>query len=203
MSDKPAKDGKDAKDKGGKGKGKMGMILVAAGMLVVGGGGVFGLVAAGVIGGGHAEEKKESGPQLVRKGEVDPYAPKAKEGEGEGEGGGAEVEGEGGDEFRTAYYTFSEDFTSNLKDTDALIQVSIACSTRRDGRVLLWLKKHELAIRSRLLEVLADTPENDVMTLEGKDHLQKRMTAAINKVLTQKEGFGGVDAVYFRNFIIQ
>lgn len=197
MSDKPAKEKPEKK-----GKGKMGMILVAVGMLAVGGGGVFGLVAAGVIGGSHAAEKEESGPKLIRKGEEDPYAVK-KEGEGEGEGAAAEVEGEGGDEFRTAYYTFSEEFTSNLKDSEALIQTSIACSTRRDGRVLLWLKKHELAIRSQLLQILADTPENDVMTLEGKDRLQKRMTAAINKVLVQKEGFGGVDAVYFRSFIIQ
>jgi flagellar FliL protein len=195
MSDKPAADAP-------KKKGKMGLVLVAVGMLVVGGGAVFGLMAAGVIG-GHAEEaKKEEGPQLVRKGEADPYAPPAKEGEGE-EGGAAEVEGEGGDEYRTAYYTFSEDFTSNLKDTDAMVQASIACSTRRDGRVLQWLGKHELAIRSRLLGILADTPENEVSTVEGKDRLQKRMTAAINQVLVQKEGFGGIDAVYFRNFIIQ
>lgn len=198
MSDKPAGDGADKPKK----KGKMGLLLVALGMLVVGGGAAFGLMASGVIGGGHAEEKKkEEGPQLVRKGEEDPYAPPAKE--GEGEGGGEEAESEGGDAYRTAYFTFTEDFTSNLKDSDAMVQASIACSTRRDGRVLQWLAKHELAIRSRLLEILADTPEDDVSSLEGKERLNKRMTAAINQVLIQKEGFGGVDAVYFRNFVIQ
>ncbi|MCJ2186856.1 flagellar basal body-associated FliL family protein [Novosphingobium beihaiensis] len=196
MSDK--KD-KDAKAKGG--KGKLMLILVAAGMLVLGGGGVFALVATGVIGGGHAEEHKPRGPQLVRKGEEDPYMPKTKE--GEGEGAVMDVESEGGDEYRTAYYTFSDEFTSNLKDSDALIQISLACSTRRDGRVLIWLKKHELAIRSKLLQILADTPEEDVYTIPGKEKLQKRLTAAINKVLIEKEGFGGVDAVYFRTFIIQ
>lgn len=199
MSDKTARD--DGGEAPKKKKGKLGLILVAVGMLVIGGGAVFGLMAAGVIGGGHAEEKKPEGPQLVKKGEVDPYAPPAKE--GEEEGGGEEAESEGGDEYRTAYYTFSDDFTSNLKDTDAMVQASIACSTRRDGRVLQWLGKHELAIRSQLLGILADTPEDDASTPEGKDRLQKRMTAAINKVLIQKEGFGGIDAVYFRNFIVQ
>lgn len=198
MSEKPAVPGDDKPKK----KGKMGLVLVAVAMLVVGGGAAFGLMASGVIGGhSNEKEKKEEGPQLVRKGEEDPYAPPAKEGEGEGHG--EEVEGEGGDEYRTAYFTFTEDFTSNLKDTDAMVQASIACSTRRDGRVLQWLAKHELAIRSRLLEILADTPEEDVTSLEGKERLNKRMTAAINQVLVRKEGFGGVDAVYFRNFIIQ
>ncbi len=170
-------------------------------LLGAGGGGVYGAVMAGLI--GHHEEKKEdNSPKLVKKGEEDPFAPK-KEGGKEGEGAAAEVEGDGGSAYRTSYYTFTEDFTSNLRQSDALVQISLACSTRRDGRVLLWLKKHELAIRSELLAVLADTPEEDVASIEGKDRLQKRLTAAINKVLTQTEGFGGVDAVYFRSFLVQ
>lgn len=201
MSDKKDKD-KDAKAKKA-GGGLMVKVGAAAALLAVGGGGAYGLVASGVIGGGHEEKKKEdNNPKLVRKGEEDPFAPVAKEGEGEG-GGGAEVEGDGGSEYRTAYYSFAEDFTSNLKNTDSLVQVSIACSTRRDYRVVLWLKKHELAIRSAVLAVLADTPEEDVSSAEGKERLQKRLTAAINKVLSDAEGFGGVDAVYFKTFIVQ
>ncbi|AXB75640.1 flagellar basal body-associated protein FliL [Novosphingobium sp. P6W] len=198
MSAKPARDDGDEKPKK---KGKMGLILIAVAMLVVGGGAVFGLMMAGVIGGHGEEKKKDEGPQLVRKGAADPYAPPAKE--GEGEGGGAEAESESGDPYRTAYFTFTDDFTSNLKDSDSMVQASLACSTRRDGRVLQWLAKHELAIRSRLLEILADTPEEDATTIDGKERLNKRMTDAINQVLIQKEGFGGVDAVYFRNFIVQ
>jgi flagellar FliL protein len=89
------------------------------------------------------------------------------------------------------YFSFAEDFTSNLRDSDALVQTSIAASTRRDYRVMLWLKKHELALRSAILADLADTPEADIHTAEGKDRLQKRLTATINKVLTSAEGFGG------------
>ena len=176
-------------------------LILPLALLAVGGGGVYGAMVAGLLG-HHEEEKKDNTPKLVKKGEEDPFAPK-KEGGKEGEGGGAEVEGDGGSAYRTSYYTFTEDFTSNLRQSDALVQISLACSTRRDGRVLLWLKKHELAIRSELLAVLADTPEVDVASIEGKDRLQKRLTAAINKVLTQTEGFGGVDAVYFRSFLVQ
>jgi len=194
MSTEP--EAKPAKKKGGLVK----KLILPIVLLGVGAGGVYGAMLAGVL--GHKEEVKEDNrPKLIKKGEEDPFAVK-KEGDKEGEGG-AEIEGDGGSEYRTSYYTFSEDFTSNLSNSDALVQISLACSTRRDGRVLMWLKKHELAIRSHLLQVLADTPEEDVYTIEGKDRLQKRLTAAINKVLTDTEGFGGVDAVYFRSMLVQ
>jgi flagellar FliL protein len=195
MSDKSAKEGKSKKAMS-----KLGLIILgAAGLLAVGGGGMFGLVQAGVIGGGHEEKKENDTPKLIRKGEVDPYAPVSKD----KEDGAIDVDGEGGDEYRSAYFTFGEEFTSNLKNSDAMVQIALVCSTRRDGRVLIWLKKHELPIRSQLLGIIADTPEDDVYTIPGKEHLQKRLTAAINQVLTEKEGFGGVDAVYFRSFIVQ
>ena len=197
MSKEKAPDDKEAKPKG---KGPLLLIIVAVAMLAVGGGGAFALVKMGVIGGA-PKAHEDNSPKLLRKGDKDPFAAK-KEGGKEGEGG-AEPEGEGGSPYQTAYYNFTDDFTSNLKDSAALIQVSMACSTHRDGRVLIWLKKHELAIRSAMLEVLADTPEEDINTIAGKDRLQKRLTAAINKVLTEEEGFGGVDAVYFKTFLVQ
>lgn len=198
MSEKSEADGKPKK----KGKGLVFKLLIGVCLLSAGGGAAYGMMQAGIIpAGGHGEAKKEdNSPRLVLKGEEDPYAPAAKEKEGEGV---EFVEGEGGSKYRTSYYTFGEDFTSNLKNSEALVQVSLAASTQRDGRVLMWLKKHELAIRSQMLNVLADTPEQDVYDLKGKERLQKRLTDGINKVLTRNEGFGGVDAVYFRSFIIQ
>ena len=198
-ADKKEKD-KDAKPKKGKG-----MLLIGIGLLVMIGGGAgtaFALVKIGVIGGVKETKHEANVPKLLKKGDEDPYAPKAGEG-GKEEAKGTEVEGEGGSAFRTAYYTFTDEFTSNLRDSASLVQMSIACSTHRDGRVLMWLKKHELAIRSAILVVLADTPDTDAHTAQGKDHLQKRLTVAINKVLTEEEGFGGVDQVYFRSFLVQ
>lgn len=182
-----------------KGKGLMMKLLLGVGLLGVGGGAAFGALQAGLI--GHGEESKEENiPQLVRKGEEDPYAPKTEGKEGEG---AIEIDGEGGSEYRTSYYRFQEEFTSNLKSSPALLQVQLAASTRRDGRVLIWMKKHELAIRSAMLAVIADTTEDEVYTLEGKQRMQKRLADAINKVLEKNEGFGGVDNVFFTTFIIQ
>lgn len=191
---------KDEAPEGGKkkGGGLMVKLVLALGLLAAGGGGVFGLMAAGVIGGGGAA-KEDNAPKMVLKGETDPYAPPA----GKGDAEAAYVYGEDGSEYRVAYFEFSNEFTSNLRGSQAMVQMALAASTQRDGRVLMWLKKHELAIRSRLLIELADTDAQEFDTPEGKIRLQERMARSINEVLTELEGFGGVDKVYFRSLIVQ
>lgn len=192
-------DRNDKQDKPAKGKGLLKMALIGVLVAGAGGGTVFGLMAAGVIHGASANAVPV-GPQFVLKGEEDPYAPRAPKG---AEGGGDVVYGHGGNKYRTAYFSFAEDFTSNLENSAGLVQLSLAASTRRDGRVLMWLDEHQLAIRSRILVELADTPEEEVMTTAGKKRLQQRLTKAVNAVLVEQEGFGGVDNVYFRTFIVQ
>jgi flagellar FliL protein len=184
----------------GKGAGIAVKLLAGVGLLAVGGGGVYGLLQAGMLPQAMTA-KHDDFPRLVHKGQEDPFAPAPEV--GKADDAAPDVDGDGGSAYRTRYFSFGEEFTSNLKRSDALLQVSLAASTRRDGRVLIWLRKHELAIRSALLAVLADTTEDEVYTVEGKQRLQKRLTTTINKVLTDTEGFGGVDAVYFRTLIIQ
>lgn len=175
------------------------LALITATGLAGTAGGAFALASFGIVG-AQAEDKPHE-PQLVRKGEDDPYPPAI-----EGQDAVAQtdlVHGEGGDHYRIAYYAFTGEFTSNLKGSDALVQTTLAASTRRDGRVIMWLQRHELALRSRILIDLADTAEADFMTPAGKERVQRRLTASINDVLTKAEGFGGVDQIYFRTLIIQ
>jgi len=180
-----------------KGKGILPKLAIGLTLVGAGGGGAYALVASGMI--DAAEAKGDDTPNLVRKGQKDPYAPPA----AKGSGGIEIVHGEGGSEYRIAYYSFPEEFTSNLRNSDGMVQLSLAASTRYDGRVLMWLDEHQLAIRSRLLIEIADTDEESIYSPEGKAQLQKRLTAAINDVLKTTEGFGGVDNVHFRSFIIQ
>ena len=180
------------------GKGKLRLVLGALVLIGAGAGGAYAAGQMGYLGNG-AEAHGPDEPKLIRKGEADPYAPAVTAEKAAGEF----VEGEGGSEYRTSYYSFEESFTSNLKDSPALIQVNLAASTRRDGRVLQWMQKHELALRSVMLVQLAETSEMEATTAEGKERLQKRLTAAINDVLTEAEGFGGVDNVHFRGYLVQ
>ncbi|MBU7579609.1 MAG: flagellar basal body-associated FliL family protein [Porphyrobacter sp.] len=186
---------------GGGKSGKGGIIKIALGavlLLGTGAGGAYGAFAMGLF--GETGEKEPDEPKLVLKHEEDPYAPASKDKDKEG---AAPVYGEGGSKYRTAYYSFEEAFTANLADSPGLIQVELAVSTRRDGRVLQWVKTHELAIRSAIIGQLAATSEAEAYNVEGKKKIAQRLTKAVNEVLEEKEGFGGIDAVHFKGFLVQ
>ena len=174
------------------------MALFSLVLLAAGGGGTYAAFASGML--GPDGEKEDPNPKLVLKGDEDPF-PAASEGDLKDKA--AVVHGAGGGKYRTAYYDFTEEFTSNLGNSGALVQVSLAASTHYDGRVLMWLDEHETALRSRILTELAATDEADLASVAGKEKLQQRLTKAINEALGEREGFGGVDNVYFRSFIVQ
>ncbi|MCX9148864.1 flagellar basal body-associated FliL family protein [Erythrobacter sp. WG] len=195
------KDKGEAAEGGGKAKGgAIKLVLGAVLLLGLGAGGAYGAFAMGLIPGMEKSHEPDE-PKLVLKNEADPY-PFAGAGK-EDKDAPALVYGEGGSKYRTAYYSFADSFTSNLSDSAGLVQVELAVSTRRDGRVLQWVKTHELAIRSALLAQLAATTEAEAYSVEGKKRLAGRLTKAINQVLEEKEGFGGIDAVHFRGFLVQ
>lgn len=190
------------------------LLLVGLPVLLLGGGGgaaLYGMQAGWFSAAAHAEANDE--PRLVPKSE-EKRASVKEGGEGghggEGGGGGAPghggkptPKGEGGDKYASSYYPMEKEFTSNLQDSVHFVQVGIAVSTPYDERVLENIKTHEIAIRSAVLMALGETTEDEVFTAEGKRHIQDRLAKAINGVLKEKEGFGGVSNVYFTNFIVQ
>jgi flagellar FliL protein len=182
------------KKKGGMKK----MIVMAVGGLVLIGGGVAGgMFAAGMgLGGSHAKEVEDpDAPKLVlRDGQsVDPtiahkpvgsFVPDPRR-------------------YKPSYYTMEQAFTSNLRDTDGIAQLSIGVSTFYDAKVLDNFKDNEMPIRSAVLATLANQDSMVLETPAGKEQLQKALRDAINKVLAEKTGYGGIDDVYFTSFIIQ
>lgn len=188
------------------------LIALALGALLLIGGGVgAGLYAAsaGLFGGAKAAHGDAPGPKLVPKSEQ-----KRPAAGGEGGGHGDEAKpaadhgmptpaGQGGDKYASNYYALDKDFTANLQDSVHFLQVGIAVSTPYDDTVIQNIKTNDIAIRSAILMTLGDTTEDQVFTSEGKQALARRLTAAINRTLKEKEGFGGVGNVYFTNFVVQ
>lgn len=201
MSDTPAAETAPKK------KGKAGKLLILGAALAV-------LIGGGVAGGLYlgkaaSAEAAGHGPKLVPKSEQ-----KRGEDAGGDHGGGGEEshgpvdgkptpKGAGGDAYASNYYALEKEFTSNLKDSVHFIQVGVAVSTPYDETVIEHLKTNDIAVRSAILMALGDTTEEQVFTSEGKQQLAKRLTAAINATLKQKEGFGGISNTYFTSFVVQ
>ena len=185
-------------------KGKKKLIVTALGVVVLLGGGVGAGLYAGKLFGGRAQAAEAPGPKLVPKSEQKQAAPPEGGEEQPKHGGGqATPAGAGGDRYASNYYSLDKEFTSNLRDSVHFVQVGIAVSTPYDDTVIEHLKTNEIAVRSAILMALSDTTEEQVFTGDGKAQLQKRLTAAINATLKQKEGFGGVSNTYFTSFVVQ
>jgi flagellar FliL protein len=105
--------------------------------------------------------------------------------------------------YEITYYPITDAFTTNLADGSGFLQVGISLSTFYDGKVINNIKRQAVPIRSVVLMVLAEQDPALLSTSQGKQRLQRQLTAAINDVLHDKEGFGGIDNVYFTSLVIQ
>ncbi len=204
MSKTPSKAAAPAK--GGKFKkmlliGVGGTILLSAGI----GGGIY---ASGGFTGKHSQED-ENRPKLVARSE-EPEEAAAEGGEG-GEValkvGTVSVKNDRAPvdpkKYEVTYYPLEQAFTANLSDGNGFVQVGLSLATYYDGKVISNIKRQMVPIRSAVLMVLSEQDGAVLSSPNGKVALQRDMTRAINEVLREKEGFGGIDNVYFSNLVIQ
>ena len=108
-----------------------------------------------------------------------------------------------GPKLKTGYFRIQGAFTTNLAGSERLVQVELGVATHYDERVIQAVERHDLPIRSAVLGVLSQQQEATLGTPAGRAGLQRELTAAVNRVLEQKEGFGGIADVYFASLIIQ
>ena len=107
------------------------------------------------------------------------------------------------DTFVTSYYTFPDNFTTNLKGSKAFLQVSVGVSTQYDETVIENVELHQLALRSEVLGVVSEFTVEQVEGKTGRDQLADTIKDAINARLEELEGFGGVEGVFFTSFVLQ
>tara|TARA_B100001057_G_scaffold62170_1_gene55625 strand:- start:931 stop:1506 length:576 start_codon:yes stop_codon:yes gene_type:complete len=107
------------------------------------------------------------------------------------------------DTFVTSYYTFPDNFTTNLKGSKAFLQISVGVSTQYDETVIENVEMHQLALRSEVLGVVSEFAVEQVEGKAGRDQLADGIKDAINVRLEELEGFGGVEGVYFTSFVLQ
>jgi flagellar protein FliL len=182
-----------AKKKGGKLKK---LIFLMGGIMLLGGGGAGAtLWATGWLSPDHGAEDPNQ-PHLVPKDDASAEAVAvAKENARHGRFD-ARI-------FQATYFALPQNFTSNLRGGNAFVQMGLGISTYYDERVIDRVKKHDMAIRSAILMTLSQQDPLVVATPEGKEALRQALKNAVNNVLTSKEGFGGIDEVFFTSFVTQ
>jgi flagellar FliL protein len=194
-----------AEGKGGKSK-KMLLIVVGATLLTAGGaaGGIY--LSGGVT--GKEAKEDEHRPKLVERSDEPPEAPAAgEEGKVVLKEGTVSVKNDkqkvDPKKFEVTYIALEQSFTANLADGAGFVQLGISLATYYDGKVVQNIERQAVPIRSAVLMVLSQQDAAVLSTPQGKQMLQRDLTHAINDVLRQKEGFGGIDNVYFTNLVIQ
>ena len=105
--------------------------------------------------------------------------------------------------FVTSYYTFPDNFTTNLKGSKAFLQISVGVSTQYDETVMENVELHQLALRSEILGAVSEFSVEEIEGKEGRDNLSSNIQAAINTKLEELEGFGGVEGMFFTSFVLQ
>ena len=105
--------------------------------------------------------------------------------------------------FVTTYYTFPDNFTTNLRGSKAFLQISVGVSTQYDEQVMEVVDSHQLALRSEILSTRSDFTEEDISGSEGKKKLSERLIEVLNKKLESLDEFPGIEDVYFTAFILQ
>ena len=96
----------------------------------------------------------------------------------------------------TSYYTFPDNFTTNLKGSKAFLQISVGVSTQYDETVMENVELHQLALRSEILVAVSEFSVEEIEGKEGRDNLSSNIQAAINTKLEELEGFGGVEECF-------
>lgn len=105
--------------------------------------------------------------------------------------------------YEVTYFPIEQQFTANLADGSGFAQVGLSLATYYDSRVINNIKRQIVPIRSSVLMIISVQEASVLSTPDGRQLLQRQLTRAINQVLREKEGFGGIDNVYFTNLVIQ
>lgn len=107
-------------------------------------------------------------------------------------------------ETEPVYFSMEPAFVVNFTDKTGIryLQASIDVLVT-DAMVIDEIKKHNPLIRNNLLLLIGSQTTDVITTREGKQRLRNDILKEIQKVMKEKTGEPGVEAVYFTSFVVQ
>jgi flagellar FliL protein len=108
-----------------------------------------------------------------------------------------------GQKFDQLYNEMERKFTVNLLGSKQFCQFTMGFMTHYDQRVVDNVYKHELALRSAILMEVSTYNKDQLSTVSDKQKLANKIKERMNQVLIGYEDFGGIEEVFFTEFVIQ
>ena len=156
----------------------------------------------------HGEKPKEGAKdkhgEKPKEGDKDKHGDKHGEKEKEGGGKKKESPGEGHSKFEKTYIDLdTKALVSNISGSKKVIQCSLSLMTMYDDRVQKNVEKHRTALRSAALNVLRQVTEPELIKPEFRIELAQALRDRLNSELVRLESFGGIEEVFFTEFVYQ
>ncbi len=185
-----------AKPSAGKSSAKKWIVIGLAALLLVGGG-VSAAVYLTAGGGDDEQAEADTGDVKDTKAKKGKKDKKAKKGKGE--------KGEKGEAAPAiVYLPLDPPFVVNLENSPQarFLQVSMEVMAKAP-EAIDDVKKHMPAIRNSLLLLLSSQSYETLSTVEGKEKIRGAALTDIQKILQDRTGKPGVEAVYLTAFVMQ
>ena len=133
------------------------------------------------------------------------------------EGGGAEIGSESevnagepallelpdSNRLDTLYHQFAQVFVVNVSNSRKVMQLNLTLSTHYDQMVVDNVMKHELAVRSAILDHLSFVTEEQTLEVGFRQRMGDELALVVNSELERTEGFGGIERILFTEFLMQ
>jgi len=103
----------------------------------------------------------------------------------------------------TLYHQFAQVFTVNVSNSRKVMQLNLTISTHYDQVVIENIMKHELAVRSAILDHLSFVTEEQTLEVGFRQKMGDELALVVNSELERTEGFGGIERVLFTEFLMQ
>lgn len=107
------------------------------------------------------------------------------------------------EKFETVYYELEREFLANVSNSRKVMQIKVAIMTHYDEQVIANIEKHIFAVRSEVMDIMRQTTEQELVDEDFRVNLAEDIRLAMNATLEQFEDFGGIERVYFSEFIVQ
>ena len=105
--------------------------------------------------------------------------------------------------FRSMDLDEKKPLVANISGSRKVMQVRLSLMTQYDDRVFKNVEKHRAALRSGALDVLRQVTEADLAKPEFRNELAVKLREKINAELERLENFGGIEEVFFNEFVFQ